>query len=410
MSLVEIKQVWQLFVDGMTNEKGSRIGIVMISPDGITLEKSLRLGFSSINSKAKYKALLVGVIAMQKLGSRVVRAYCDSKLIIGQVQGDFKAKDPRMLWYLNQVKRLSGGFLYFTFEQVPQSKNSHVDSLATLATASRENLPRIILMEDYALPTYDVPAPMGIHFTQVGPSWMDPLFTFLRNGILPEDKTEAEKVHRKVPRFWLSDDQKLYKRSYLGPYLLCIHPEAMEILLEELHKRICGSHTEGRSLAHRALTQGYWWPSIQKSSQEYVKKCNQCQRYASNIHQPGGVLNPLSSPWPFAQWGLDIVGPFHKAIGNRRHLLVATNYFTKWIEAKPLANIRDQDVKRFIWRNILTRFGVPNTLISDNGLQFDSKAFQRYYYELRIKNRYSTPSYPQSNGQARPQIKSLWMV
>ena len=410
MSLVEIKQVWQLFVDGMTNEKGSRIGIVMISPDGITLEKSLRLGFSSINNKAKYKALLAGVIAMQKLGSRVVRAYCDSKLIIGQVQGDFKAKDPRMLWYLNQVKRLSGGFLYFTFEQVPQSKNSHVDSLATLATASRENLPRIILMEDYALPTYDVPAPMGIHFTQVGPSWMDPLFTFLRNGILPEDKTEAKKVHRKVPRFWLSDDQKLYKRSYLGPYLLCIHPEAMEILLEELHKRICGSHTEGRSIAHRALTQGYWWPSIQKSSQEYVKKCNQCQRYASNIHQPGGVLNPLSSPWPFAQWGLDIVGPFPKAIRNRRYLIVATDYFTKWIEAEPLANIRDQDVKRFIWRNILTRFGVPNTLISYNGLQFDSKAFQRYYYELRIKNRYSTPSYPQSNGQARPQIKSLWMV
>ena len=116
VSLVEIKQVWQLFVDGMTNEKGSRIGIVMISTDGITLEKSLRLGFSSINNKAKYKALLAGVIAMQKLGSRVVRAYCDSKLIIRQVQGDFKAKDPRMLRYLNQVKRLSGGFLYFTFE------------------------------------------------------------------------------------------------------------------------------------------------------------------------------------------------------------------------------------------------------------------------------------------------------
>ena len=104
------------------------------------------------------------------------------------------------------------------------------------------------------------------------------------------------------------------------------------------------------------------------------------------------------------------MGPFPKAIRNRRYLIVATDYFTKWIEAEPLANIRDQDVKRFIWRNILTRFGVPNTLISDNGLQFDSKAFQRYYYELRIKNRYSTPSYPQSNGQARPQIKSLWMV
>ena len=107
---------------------------------------------------------------------------------------------------------------------------------------------------------------------------------------------------------------------------------------------------------------------MQKEAQEYVKKCDQCQRYAPNIHQPGGVLNPLSSPWPFAQWGLDIVGPFPKAVGNKKYLLVCIDYFTEWVEAEPLANIRDVDVKRFIWKNIVTRFGVPNVLISDNGL------------------------------------------
>ena len=107
---------------------------------------------------------------------------------------------------------------------------------------------------------------------------------------------------------------------------------------------------------------------MQKEAQEYVKKCDQCQRYAPNIHQPGGVLNPLSSPWPFAQWGPDIVGPFPKAMGNKKYLLVCTDYFTEWVEAEPLANIRDVDVKRFIWKNIVTRFGVPNVLISDNGL------------------------------------------
>ena len=79
--------------------------------------------------------------------------------------------------------------------------------------------------------------------------------------------------------------------------------------------------------------------------------------------------------------------------------MVGTYYFTKWVEAEPLANIRDVDVKKFIWRNIVTRFGVPCTLISDNGLQFDSKAFRRCYCELGITNRYSTPAYPQGNGQ-----------
>ena len=139
---------------------------------------------------------------------------------------------------------------------------------------------------------------------------------------------------------------------------------------------------------------------MQKEAQEYIRKCDQCQRFAPNIHQPGGVLNPLSSPWPFAQWGLDIVEHFHKAVGNKKYLLVYTYYFIKWVEAEPLANIRDVDVKRFFWKNIVTRFGVSYALISDNGLQFDSKAFRKYCSDLGIRNRYSTPAYPQGNGQA----------
>ena len=92
---------------------------------------------------------------------------------------------------------------------------------------------------------------------------------------------------------------------------------------------------------------------------------------------------------------------FPKAAGNKRYLLVSTDYFTKWVETKPLANIRDVDAKRFIWKNIVTWFGIPHTHISDNGLQFDTKAFKRYCYDLGIMNRYSTPAYPQGNGQAK---------
>ena len=93
------------------------------------------------------------------------------------------------------------------------------------------------------------------------------------------------------------------------------------------------------------------------------------------------------------------MGPFPKAVGNRRWLLVGTNYFTKWVEAKPLSNIRDINATKFVWKNIVTRFGIPHTLISDNGLQFDSKVFRRYRCELGIRNKYSTPAYLQGNGQ-----------
>ena len=168
-----------------------------------------------------------------------------------------------------------------------------------------------------------------IHQIKLGSSWMDPISLFHERDILPKEKSETKKVRRKAPHFWLSENRKLYKCSFSGPFLLCVHPEASESLLEELHERVCGSHTGERSLSHRAITQGYRWPGIQKEAQEYVRKRDQCQRFVPNIHQPGGVLNPFSSAWPFAQWGLDIVGPFPKAVGNKKYLLVCTEYFTK---------------------------------------------------------------------------------
>ena len=93
------------------------------------------------------------------------------------------------------------------------------------------------------------------------------------------------------------------------------------------------------------------------------------------------------------------MGPFPKAVGNKKYLLVGTDYFMKWVETEPLANIRDVIAKRFVWKNIVTLFEVPHVLISDNDLQFDSKMFRRYCGELGITSRYSTPAYPQGNGQ-----------
>ena len=87
-------------------------------------------------------------------------------------------------------------------------------------------------------------------------------------------------------------------------------------------------------------------------------------------------------------------------------MLIDTDYFNKWVEVEPLANIRDMDARRFIWKNIVTWFGIPRTLISDNGLQFDSKAFKKYCYDLGITNRYSDLGYPQGNERSRLSIRS----
>ena len=115
---------------------------------------------------------------------------------------------------------------------------------------------------------------VGVHQIRVGPSWIDSIVAFLKEGTLPDEKGEAEKIRIKLPHFWLFKEQKLYKRSFSGSYLLCVHLEAVEPLLEELHEGIYGSHTGGMSLSHRALTQGYRWPSMQKETQDYVRKCD----------------------------------------------------------------------------------------------------------------------------------------
>ena len=156
--------------------------------------------------------------------------------------------------YLNQVRHLQSRFEYFSQLHIPRSGNTHAYSLATLANSSAQGLPRVILVEDLCKPTEVKKEMVHILQIRVGPSWMDPIVLFLKENILPKEKLEADKVRRKASRFWLSEDQKLYKRSFFRPYLLCIHPEASELLLEELHERICESHIGDRSLSHRALT------------------------------------------------------------------------------------------------------------------------------------------------------------
>ena len=125
------------------------------------------------------------------------------------------------------------------------------------------------------------------------------------------------------------------------------------------------------------------------------------------LKSPVQDLVSISSPWSFAQWGIDIVGPLPTTPAQKKLLLVATDYFSKWIEADAFSSIKDRDVTRFIWKNIIYRFSIPRSIVSDNGPQFDSRVYRDFFQELKIKNLYSTPRYPQSNGQAEASNKTL---
>ena len=132
---------WELYVDRAANQRGSRGGLVLVSPERINIEKSLRLNFSATNNEAEYETLLMGMMMVQKMGGKAVKVFSDSKLVVGQVRGDLEARDSRMQEYLCQIRSIQEKFEVFDLSYIPRSGNTHADSLATFTTSSTQDLP-----------------------------------------------------------------------------------------------------------------------------------------------------------------------------------------------------------------------------------------------------------------------------
>ena len=119
-----------------------------MSPEKVVIEKSLMLDFSATNNKVEYEALLEGMATVQRMGGKSIKLFSDSRLVVGQVRGEFEAKDERMQGYLSQVKCLQSEFESFDLLHIPRSGNAHANSLAMLATSLTQDLPRVIVVED----------------------------------------------------------------------------------------------------------------------------------------------------------------------------------------------------------------------------------------------------------------------
>ena len=130
---------------------------------------------------------------VQKMGGKIVEMFSDSRLVVGQVKGELKARDARMQEYLSQVKRLQPSFDLFSLSYISKSGNTHAGSLATLATSSAGGLPQIILVEHLGRANEVAKGTVRAHEVRVGPNWMDPIVKFLKDATLPEEKSEAEK-------------------------------------------------------------------------------------------------------------------------------------------------------------------------------------------------------------------------
>jgi hypothetical protein len=221
---------------------------------------------------------------------------------------------------------------------------------------------------------------------------------------LPQDEAGARRIQRRAGAYTIINSE-LYKRSVSGIFQKCIKPEEGIELLREIHQGECGLHASSRALVAKAFRHGFYWPTTKQNAEQLVKQCNGCQRFSNGCQRfskhrntPAAALKTIPLTWPFAVWGLDMVGPFKTAPGGLTHLLVAVDKFTKWIVAKPIKKLDGSSTIKF-FNEIITRYGVPHSIIANNGTNFAKGVFADYCGKKGIQLDLASVVHPQTNGQ-----------
>jgi ribonuclease HI len=239
--------------------------------------------------------------------------------------------------------------------------------------------------------------------------WYSHIIHFLQTLSVPSDltKTQGRALKLKAINFCINGNLLFWKNP-IGLLLRCINQEEAAKVMIEFHNSECGGHHYWKTTAHKILRSGYYWPSLFSDVCEFVRTCDKCQRFEGKQQLKSLPLKPIVVTGPFQQWGLDFIGEIHPpSSGQHRWILVATDYFTKWIEAIPTRNANHTVIINFLQENIFARFGCPKRIVTDNAAAFKDKHLVKLCEELGIQLVHSTAYYPQGNGLAESSNKSL---
>ncbi|XP_016196029.1 uncharacterized protein LOC107637096 [Arachis ipaensis] len=255
---------------------------------------------------------------------------------------------------------MTSQFQKVTIQHVPRERNTRADLLSKLASTKPGAGNRSLIQGMVKEPT------VALHLMESSPLWLDPIINFLELGKLPDDEKAAKTLRREAARYAIIQGQ-LFKKGLSQPLLKCLHPDQTDYVLREVHEGRCGHHIGGKALARKLIRAGYYWPTMMKDSKKFVKRCIKCQQNANFHKAPASELSSLTTTRPFGQWGVDLLGPFP----------------------------------------VITRFGIPEVVISDNGTQFTDKKFTEFLSGLGIKQRFSSVEHPQTNGQVEAANKVI---
>ncbi|XP_040361811.1 uncharacterized protein LOC121049215 [Rosa chinensis] len=358
-------------------------GIVLKNPAGDRFSYSFQLTFQCTNNQAEYEALIIGLEVLLEMGVRDVQIRGDSQLVINQLLEKYRCTSWLLIPYLNRAIELLDQFTDVDMEHIPRERNFAANELAQLATGIslkygvRE---RILKVERRTLPSWlarpDPPDdPMVAVLEPIDVDWQIPLLEYLKQP----DSSADRKTRFLALNYFLRGDE-LRRRGEDGIDFRCVYGREAKRLLREVHTGICGSHQAGPKMRWLLRRHGYYWPSILKDCIAFAKGC----------------------------WAMDLIGMIHPHSSlQHKFIIVATDYFTKWVEAEPLKEASGTTIRQFIFHNILCRFGIPEVLVSDRGATFMGGPVEELVNDFGIQFTHSTPYYAQSNGQAEASNKTI---
>ncbi|XP_048611804.1 uncharacterized protein LOC125586057 [Brassica napus] len=328
--------IWILHVDGSSSSRGSEIGFHLQSPTGELLQQSFRLGFKASNNEADYESLIAGLHLAQAVQAKCIQAYCDCQLVSNQFRGDYDAKNEQMDAYLKVAQDLANESESFQLTRIPRGENVCADALAVL-------------------------------------------------GSNPRDQAKCAN--------YVAIEGRLHLWTSAKVLLTCLSTKEAALDMAETHEGAAVNHSGGRALSLKVKSMGFTgqpWSLIAKRIPESATSASDTpQRHAPYIYCPTELLQSSTAPYPFMRWAIDIVGPMTSS-RQRKYILIMTDYFTKWVEAKAFVQVTDNEVQNFIWKNIICRHGVPYEIVTDNGSQFISNNFCGFYERWAIRlNRFA---------------------
>ncbi|GKV36311.1 hypothetical protein SLEP1_g44457 [Rubroshorea leprosula] len=349
---------WRLIFDGSSTDQASGAGIIIVSPDGIKTQWCFQLDFECTNNQAEYEALVIGLELLVELKVPSVEIMGDSQLVLKQLSGEYKCTSVVLSPYFATAIQLLEEFDDVSLKHIPRNMNIEANELGQIASGVKMPegiLEKVIVIEKRMLPSIHQRGIMveACSLDVTPTDWRHPIIEHLRN---PSSKTSRRTRMQALNYVLLGD--VLYRRGQDELLLRCLGLDESYHMMSDVHNGICGAHQAGIKMRWLIRRHGFFWPSILKDCINYVKGCRACQLHGPLQRVPASEFYPIVKPWPFRGWAIDLIGKIYPP-SSKGHsfIIVATDYFTKWVEARPMKKVEQGDVIKFIKEDLIHRFG-----------------------------------------------------